>query len=86
MVLFKPTALGREVAHLIQRREDISLRFHMIGALSGRAVWGLVMGPGNPVSALYQIVEKYRPVPNLHTTVLVKVLGHSYVRRHKVSY
>ena len=85
MVLFKPTALGREIAHLVQRREDISPHFDMIGALSGRAVWGLVMGLRSPVSASYQIVEGYRPVPNLHTSVLVKELDHSYVHRHKVS-
>ena len=83
MVLFKPTALGREVAHLIQRREDISLHFDMIGALSGRAVWGLVMGPRSPVSASYQLVEGYRPVPNLHTSVLVEELDHSNVHPHK---
>lgn len=84
-MLFKPTSLGPEVVHLIQKREDISLHFDMIGALSCRAVWGLVMGPRSPVSASYQIVEGYRPVPNLHTSVLVKELDHSYVHRHKVS-
>lgn len=41
----------------------------MIGALSGRIVRGLAMGPRNPVSALYQIVKWSRPVPNLHTCV-----------------
>lgn len=56
-MLFRPKALGPEVPHLIQRREDISLHFDMIGAFSGRAVWGLVMGSGSSVSALYQIVE-----------------------------
>ena len=80
MVLFKPTALGREVAHLIQRREDISLHFDMIGALSDRVVWGLVMGPRSPVSALYQIDEGYRPVPNVHISVLIKELDHSNMR------
>ena len=83
MVLFKPTALGREVEHLIQRGEYISLHFDMIGALSGKAVWGLVMGPRSPVSALYQIVEGHRPVPNLHTSVLIEELDRSNVHRYK---
>ena len=83
MVLFKPTALGREVAHLIQRRKDISLHFDTIGALSERALWGLVMGPGSHVSALYQNVEGYRLVPNLHTSVLIEKLDYSNVHGYK---
>ena len=83
MVLFKPIALGRGVAHLIQRREDTSLHFDMIGALLGRAVCRLVIGSRNPVSALYQIVEGYRPVPNLHTSVLIEELDYSNFHRPK---
>ena len=83
MVLFRPTALGREVAHLIQRRKDVSLHFSMIGALLHRGVCGLVMGPRSPVSVLYHVVEGYRPVSSLLTSMLIEGLEHACVHRHE---